>query len=292
MTIASVMRPLVWTEPQPAPLPSPERGPINLVLIGGDHPRHLYFLNAVANHPAVTLRASIIQRREKMLPPVPEGTSQHDRELWARHFSARDAKEAEYFGQQERRFEAREVGSAEELEGEAVRDWLWYENYFPDLVLIFGCGMIGPRMMRQLPTQSINLHLGLSPRYRGAATLFWPFYMLEPNHAGATFHQIVSEPDAGPILHQSVPVLKPGDTIHDVACRAVIQATADMTRLLHTFREWKYRPQKNTGKCFLARDFQPGHLRTIYDVWQDRIVDAHLAGIITAREPRLYHANL
>ena len=26
------------------------------------------------------------------------------------------------------------------------------------------------------------MHGGLSPRYRGSATLFWPFYFLKPNH--------------------------------------------------------------------------------------------------------------
>ena len=31
--------------------------------------------------------------------------------------------------------------------------------------------------------KNLNLHLGLSPWYKGSATLFWPFYFLQPNYS-------------------------------------------------------------------------------------------------------------
>jgi methionyl-tRNA formyltransferase len=264
---------------------------VNLLLLGGTHPRHLYFLNAVANHPAVELVGALVQSRETMLPRPPEGATAHDRQLWAHHFSARDAKEAEYFGAQEVRFDARRV-APEELNAPHIAAWVYDLDPRPDIAIIFGCGMIRGQLFAALPEIKLNLHLGLSPRYRGAATLFWPQYFLEPQWAGTTLHQIVDEPDAGRVLHQSVPVLKAGDTIHDVSCRAVSQATADTTRLLHRFPAWEYREQRNTGKCFLARDFQPAHLRLIYDGWEDRIVDAHLEGAIGGRDPKPWRENL
>ena len=92
--------------------------------------------------------------------------------------------------------------------------------------------LIKENIMNIMPKLSINLHLGLSPWYRGSATLFWPFYNLQPQFAGSTFHQIVNEPDAGDILHQTIPVLKKGDTLHEVAAKVVIQSTVDAVKLL------------------------------------------------------------
>ena len=86
----------------------------------------------------------------------------------------------------------------------------------PDFCFIFGTNIISEFITDSMHKMSINLHLGLSPWYRGSATLFWPFYNLQPHWAGATLHKIVSEPDAGDILHHVMPKLEEGDTIHDV----------------------------------------------------------------------------
>jgi methionyl-tRNA formyltransferase len=157
----------------------------------------------------------------------------------------------------------------------------------PDRAIIFGTGMIRGQLASVLPKDTINMHLGLSPRYRGAATLFWPFYMLEPNHAGATFHHIVHSPDAGDIIHQVVPKLEKGDGIHDTACKTVLQATTEAVALLG-MTSWELFKQKpEAGKNFLESDFQPRHLRMIYQAHDNDIVDLYLAGEIHPKEPNL-----
>ena len=116
------------------------------------------------------------------------------------------------------------------------------------------------------------------------------FYFLEPNYVGTTFHHIVSEPDAGTIIHQSVPILQKGDKIHDVSCKTIIQSSKDVIKLLEIFEKdgkWEKFSQKGTGKNFLERDFKPEHLRMIYDYFHDDIVDKFLDGEIQSREPNL-----
>jgi len=262
---------------------------MRVLLIGGSHPRHLYFLNSVALHPAVELVGAILQSREPMLPQPPETASPHDRDLWHEHFERREAVERDVFGDPKPEFLYREVDGAALHAPNLARAVEWDA---PELAIIFGCGMIREPLLSSLPPIALNVHLGLSPRYRGAATLFWPQYMLEPQWAGTTIHKIVAEPDAGEILHQSAPILKRGDGIHDVSARAVVQAAADMGRLLHRWPAWEFKQQRNTGKCFLARDFQPAHLRQVYDVWDNRIVDAFLNGEISSRPPVLWQDNL
>ena len=258
---------------------------MRIVIIGGTHPRHLYYHNAIADNFNVV--GMLLEYRESMIPKPPKGTSERDTALFRRHFEARDAKEAEYFGKQTIPDVNVRFTTQDKLL--MIENAFWIENLKPDIVLVFGCHMLYGRFQEGVV---INLHLGLSPRYRGSATLFWPFYFLEPQYAGCTFHQIVDEPDAGEILHQCRPELKRGDTIHDVQCRAVVKATADMLELLERWSDWNFKEQRNTGKCFLTTDFIPQHLRNIYEAYDDNLVDAYLDGELADREPYLYQGNL
>ena len=160
----------------------------------------------------------------------------------------------------------------------------------PDIALIFGCSLIKDPLKSALPPLTVNLHLGLSPWYRGGATLFWPFYFMEPNFAGSTFHFIVNEPDAGDIIHQSVPELSSEDGIHDVACKTVVASSEDAVRLLKIAAaggRWDRYRQKGTGKNFLRSDFRPEHLRVIYNVFNDDMVRHFLDGNIKTRQLKL-----
>lgn len=259
---------------------------MKIVIIGGTHPRHLHYHNAIADNYNVV--GALLEKREHMIPQPPEGISDRDAKLFIRHFVSRDVKEGDYFGEQS--LPDTDIRFTTQDDLLMTDNAIWIEILEPDIVLVFGCHMLYGRFQEIAPT--INLHLGLSPRYRGSATLFWPFYFLEPNYSGCTFHQIVDEPDAGDILHQCRPELKRGDTIHDVQCRTVVKATADMVELLDKWPEWKMKKQRNTGKCFLTTDFIPQHLRMIYEAFDDNLVDAYLDGELSGREPYLYQGNL
>jgi len=160
----------------------------------------------------------------------------------------------------------------------------------PDVALVFGSGLIKDPLLSVLPRQTLNLHLGLSPRYRGAATLFWPFYFLEPTYAGSTFHYLLTEPDAGEIVHQVTPELERDDTIHSVACKTVVASAEHCIRLLHMFehkRGWQSYRQRGSGKNFLGSDFRPEHLRVIYDLFEDNLVALYLDGKLLSKTPTL-----
>ena len=228
--------------------------------------------------------------REAMIPQPPDGCSDLDRDNFIRHFNNRDLAEEKYFGSQPKPdFPLLEIRKGTLHEQKSV-DFVKEVN--PDLVLIFGSGLVKDPLFSALPEDKINLHLGLSPRYRGAATLFWPFYFMEPTYAGTTFHYIVSEPDAGEIIHQVVPPLDLKDGIHDVACKAVIQSTQDAIKLLEIYQSagvWKRHRQRSTGKNFLSSDFKPEHLRVIYNVFADDMVRQYLEGKLISKQPQLFH---
>ena len=45
--------------------------------------------------------------------------------------------------------------------------------------------------------------------------------------------------------------------------------------------------QSGYGKVFLAKDWRAEHLRLIYEVFEDRVVDAAIDGHISGRQPDL-----
>jgi hypothetical protein len=260
---------------------------MKLFWIGGSHPRHLYYINTIAQR--FPLAGAIIEKRENLLPQPPAGLDEVDRQNFIRHFGNRARAEERYFGDQPFPDCPTLQVSHETLNTPASADFV--RSIAPDLVLVFGSGMVREPLFSALPHHTINLHLGLSPRYRGAATLFWPFYFLEPTYAGSTFHYIVSEPDAGDIVHQVLPELHPDDGIHDVACKVVVKSAQEAIPLLEIFEhkgEWSTRPQKATGKNFLASDFKPHHLRVIYNLYHDDMVRQYLEGKLPCKTPNPY----
>lgn len=257
---------------------------MRLLWIGGNHPRHLAYINAVAR--AFPVGKGIMETREHLLPSPPEDACADDRELFVKHFARREEAEARYFGSQAPPTSDLMIVDRAGLNTPETEAFV--REYAPDAVLVFGCGLIKSPLMDTLPRHTLNLHLGLSPRYRGSATLFWPFYFLEPAFAGATIHYLLAEPDAGDIVHQVLPRLERGDGVHDVACKVVAQSGADMVRVLDHLRahgDLPARKQRGSGKLFLNADFRPEHLRVNYRLFDDDMVDHFLDGKLTGRKP-------
>lgn len=263
---------------------------MRILWIGGNHPRHFYYLNKI--HEVFPVSGAIIENRvggtNSKSPLPPKNLSIKDKNNFLRHFNNRRSKEEFYFGNQKFPKIPSITVSKNTLNGKKSIKLL--KKISPDVVLIYGCHLLKTPLTDFLPKNTINLHGGLSPRYRGTATMFWPFYFLEPNHVGVTFHNIISEPDAGNIIHQSVPKLELGDSIHDVSCKAIITATKDMLKILKLLNngiELKKFKQTSSGKNFLERDFKIEHLRLIYDVFDDKIVDSFLMKKIYTKKPKI-----
>ncbi|WP_248929441.1 formyltransferase family protein [Paenibacillus hamazuiensis] len=240
------------------------------------------------------LQGLLIEKREEFVPSPPDGLEEIDKNNFIRHFADRDAAEKHWFNPATAYdwsgVSIMEV-TPEELNSDKVAEWV--TSCKPDIALSYGVHKLDNSLLARFPDYSWNIHGGLSPWYRGAITLFWPLYFLQPNWAGMTIHYLTSKLDAGEIVHHSVPQLSRGDGIHDVACKAVIQAAEDVTRLIDMLRNGEKLPkvpQKSSGKLFLAKDWTPQHLRLIYNTFNNDIVDKYLDGELGHQEPPLIRA--
>ena len=261
---------------------------MKLTLLIGSQPRHLFLaLRVIEKFPNANV---IIMAREDMTPQPPAEASMHDAELFRQHFELRRFTEEKTFGSvtipQIRDRAPVSLISPDQLNTSNLADALIRTK--SDVCIVFGADLIKDPVLSALPLQTFNVHLGLSPWYRGSATLFWPFYFMEPQWAGVTVHKLIKEVDAGGIVFQTTPVLSRGLGIHDVACGAVLGATDELLRMLDAIKygkNLKLTKQRSTGRIFRMRDFRPVHLRVNYELFHDRMVDSWLDGELTGVAP-------
>tara|TARA_B100001093_G_C26749131_1_gene980294 strand:+ start:251 stop:1057 length:807 start_codon:yes stop_codon:yes gene_type:complete len=264
---------------------------MKLILFSGSHPRHLYVNRNLPNYFDEVL--VIVMQREELLPKPPTSLNNRDKNLFVDHFKNRNIVELSTYGDLNTEEVFKDFKTIylqpSELNTESIAEEI--KIFDADFAFIFGVDLILDPLISKLPHNKINLHLGLSPWYRGSATLFWPFYFLQPQFCGSTFHQITKTADAGEIIHQCIPKLEQGDKIHDVGAKCVKKAAEDIPILMQHWlrhRTFQGKLQKTTGRNWRSMDFHASHLRVIYELFEDNIVDSYLRGELEQRLPTLF----
>lgn len=75
-----------------------------------------------------------------------------------------------------------------------------------DLYVVFGASYIkGPLVEHLVKNGCLNIHMGVSPQYRGSSTNFWALYDENPKYVGATIHMLTRGLDSGAILFHALP---------------------------------------------------------------------------------------
>lgn len=149
----------------------------------------------------------------------------------------------------------------------------------PNCFAVFGTSLV-KRDLMDLSPHFVNIHLGLSPYYRGVACSFWPFFNDEPEYVGVTVFYLDEGIDSGPILHQSLVDLAPGDTIHDASVKAIISGVDLQLQALEEIENGTARahPQDLTiGRTYYNKDFNVDVLRDCLARWDDERFDRYLA---------------
>lgn len=103
------------------------------------------------------------------------------------------------------------------------------DSLAPDILCVYGTGIVGARTLAAARTVALNMHTGLSPRYRGADCAFWPLFDRDPAALGATVHVCTTAVDGGAVYATDRAQLKPDDGVGAVFARCV-QVGAELYR--------------------------------------------------------------
>ena len=75
-----------------------------------------------------------------------------------------------------------------------------------DYVVVFGSSYIKGWLADALIAKNtVNLHMGISPQYRGSACNFWALFDNNPQFVGATIHRLAKSLDTGSVIQHVRP---------------------------------------------------------------------------------------
>lgn len=81
-----------------------------------------------------------------------------------------------------------------------------------DVYIVFGASYIKNWLADFLVQQNaINIHMGVSPYYRGSSCNFWALYDQRPEYVGSTIHLLSKGLDNGDMLYHALPTLSDED---------------------------------------------------------------------------------
>lgn len=154
------------------------------------------------------------------------------------HFELRDKTEKEFFAGNEYFIGKTYPILWKELKLPPVYETI--KQFNPDLIFIFGSSIIKEPLLSFLPEDRyINLHLGLSPYYRGAGTNFWPFVNNELQYLGSSILYLDNGIDTGDIIEHVRPVIESGDNVHTIGCKIIKESAEHLVKLMNTVKEGK-----------------------------------------------------
>jgi methionyl-tRNA formyltransferase len=79
-----------------------------------------------------------------------------------------------------------------------------------DHYVVFGASYLKGNLCDKLVAHdAVNIHMGVSPFYRGNSTNFWALYDGRAGYVGATIHRLTKGLDSGEILYHVFPKIKP-----------------------------------------------------------------------------------
>ncbi len=236
-------------------------------IVTSDHVRHRHFANVLADHPAV--HALVIEPKSRN-PLDNHGGRADEAILLARYFAAREASEASILVEGGSWRLARDLEVVEATQG-SINDGAVVTQLVGRGIshcLVFGASWLKGSWFGAFPDRLFNLHLGLSPYYRGVGTNFWPLHDGLPEYVGATVHRLDAGIDTGPILFHVRPEPAVDDDAHAMGNKTIAKATCALRERLDDLAVMPITPQwagEDASRIFRAKAFNARALATMLD---------------------------
>lgn len=163
----------------------------------------------------------------------------------------------------------------------------WVLERDPDVLLLYGTSIIRDPLASRFEDRMINLHLGLSPYFRGAGTNFWPLVEGLPELVGATVHLATDDVDAGPILTQVRPDPEPGDRVHEIGTKAILEGAEAMGRVVAPYLAGEIEPvpqRADQGRVYKRADFDADAVRQLWANLDDGMVAEYIENLERRRK--------
>jgi methionyl-tRNA formyltransferase len=236
---------------------------MKVAILTSNHYRHKYFINEVSKHHEVVG----VVMEEKSFIPLKYADNKKDERIIQEHFLLREKEEEQNFDKEVLDGISVLALPAKSVNTNEVLAYLLSKS--PDYLFVYGTGIIGEELIKEFDGRIINMHLGLSPFYRGAGTNFYPIYNNEPEFCGVTIHYLDAGIDTGEIISRGRAVIKAKDNPHSLGCRIIKVGIKLIIESLERIRENNFRPIKQNlgiGKVYYRKDFNAQKVTKVYEL--------------------------
>lgn len=72
----------------------------------------------------------------------------------------------------------------------------------PDLIIVNGTRIISKKILNSIPVKFVNIHAGITPKYRNVHGAYWAIVNNDPDNCGVTVHLVDAGIDTGNIICQ------------------------------------------------------------------------------------------
>ncbi len=250
---------------------------MKIIILTGNETRHKFFRKTISADKRISVISSYCEGAEKSLENrVKESVNSSALEI--QHVNARAQAEKDFFDSYIKNLT--DMSCPKFLSKGQINDDIIVNDIIkknPDLIICYGSSLIKSVLLEKFKGRFLNVHLGLSPYYRGSGTNIWPLINGEPGMVGATYMYIDSGIDTGHIIHQIRAEIFLGDSPHSIGNRLIKKMTFTYADIIANFEELVDEEQpKDKGKLYLKKDFNSEACYRLYQNFNNGIVEKHL----------------
>jgi folate-dependent phosphoribosylglycinamide formyltransferase PurN len=136
-----------------------------------------------------------------------------------------------------------------------------FQQYSPDLVIVFGTGKINPPLIDNYQGRIINLHGGDPESYRGLDSHLWAIYHGDYQALVTTLHHLTENLDDGEVIAKKQLDLSAVSHIRELRAintRACVELSVTAVKMYETFGELLSSKQRTKGRYY---SFMPTDLK-------------------------------
>ncbi len=248
---------------------------MNVGILTSNDIRHRYFVNAIADAFNVT---AIVHQDTGYVPADTEKDNLDIRtsKMLRMHFEERTRQEQAFCGHDAQIRSGHHECTVRFVDPRTLNshDTVHFLTTAQvDVVLVYGTGLIKQPLLDAFGGRMINMHLGLSPYYRGTATNFYPLVNEQPEYVGATIHMIDAGIDTGPIIRHARADIAADEMPHTLGCKTILAGIEAVIMSLHEYESARLNPVDQwdvpNARLYLRKHYHPSQVVKLYELIDD-----------------------
>ena len=226
---------------------------MNITLITSDQIRHNYLVNLLSN---ISTKLNVIQEKKIFFSNQNKISN-----LMKNYFLKVDEAQKKIFGNTAINKKNKNIKllSLENKKLEKCSLNFLSDFLNSDIFIVFGSSFIKKDLVNFLiDHKALNIHLGISPYYRGADCNFWALFDNNPHLVGATIHLLSKGLDSGQILYHALSEIKEDPFIYTMS--AVKSAFQSIAQKIENKTIFEHTPEIQDKSKYLSPNLEPEKL--------------------------------